>query len=134
MTGPGPVPPLDGRGLPAGYAFKPEWEVTPRYTAERLRAGDPAFVLLDCRRPEEWQAARIDGAVLIPMGETQKRAEELEDDEGGREREIVVHCHHGVRSLRVAATLRALGFTNVKSMAGGIDVWSMDVDRGVPRY
>ena len=127
-------PPPDPRGLPPGYRFKPDWEITPRDTAERLRSSGTRVLLLDCRRREEWDTARIDGAVLIPMDQLERRADELEDDEGERSREIVVYCHHGVRSLRVAATLRALGFPNVKSMAGGIDAWSVGIDPGVPRY
>lgn len=130
-----PTPsPLDPRGLPPSYPFKPDWEVTPRATAERLKAGDAAFVLLDCRRPDEHAIAHIEGSLLIPMDQIERRVDELETDDGSKNREIVVHCHHGMRSLRVAATLRALGFTNVKSMAGGIDLWSLDVDQRVPRY
>lgn len=132
---------LDARGLPKGYPFKPDWEITPRDVRERMRAGGAGgagggggLILLDCRRPDEWEAARIEGAVLIPMQEIEQRADELENDDGGRDRPIVVHCHHGVRSLRVTAALRALGFTDVRSMAGGIDLWSMDVDTRVPRY
>ena len=130
-----PAPPLDARGLPVGYPFKPDWEATPRET-KRLResAGEHAFVLLDCRRPEEWQATHIDGATHIPMADIERRAEELEADDGSRSTPIVVHCHHGMRSLKVTATLRALGFTNVRSMAGGIDLWSVDIDSHVPRY
>lgn len=125
---------FDANGLPRGYAFKPEWEVTAPQTAARLASGNKAFVLLDCRRPEEWQTARIEGAVLIPMNEIERRADELETDEGGKDREIVVHCHHGVRSMRVAAMLRGMGFTNVKSMAGGIEAWSVAVDGQIARY
>ena len=124
--------------LPAGYAFKPDWEVTPLQTREKMTA-EPAVLLLDCRRPEEFQAARINGAVLVPMSEIEQRADELIADDGpaaglGKDRPIIVHCHHGMRSLRVTATLRGLGFTNVKSMAGGIDQWSVAVDPSVPRY
>ena len=130
-----PAPPLDARGLPVGYPFKPDWEITPRET-KRLheQAAATEFVLLDCRRPEEWQATRIEGATHIPMAEIERRAEELEADDGSRSRPIVVHCHHGMRSLKVTAALRAMGFTNVRSMAGGIELWSVDVDPGVARY
>lgn len=125
---------LDARGLPLGYAFKPEWEITPRETKKLLDAKADGFVLLDCRRPEEWQATRIAGAVHIPMNEIERRADELETEEGGKDRPIVVHCHHGVRSMKVTGALRAMGFTNVRSMAGGIDLWSVDVDPAVKRY
>jgi rhodanese-related sulfurtransferase len=124
--------------LPAGYLFKPDWELTPRQTAERLKT-DPALLLLDCRRPDEFAVARIAGSTLIPMAEIEQRADELVADDGpaasmGKDRPIIVHCHHGVRSLRVASTLRGLGFTNVRSMAAGIDQWSVAIDPSVPRY
>jgi rhodanese-related sulfurtransferase len=128
-------PALDPRGLPVGYPFKPDWEITPRET-KRLRDGAPTspIILLDCRRPDEWAATRIQGAKHIPMADIERRADELESDDGSRDTPIVVHCHHGVRSLKVTGALRALGFTNVRSMAGGIDLWSVDVDPQVPRY
>jgi rhodanese-related sulfurtransferase len=133
-AGTGPTPPLDARGLPVGYPFKPDWEITPRDTREQLRASADRPLLLDCRKPEEYRTARIEGAVLIPMSEIEKRVDELESDDGSRDRPIIVHCHHGARSLRVTAALRAMGFPNVRSMAGGIDIWSIDIDESVPRY
>jgi rhodanese-related sulfurtransferase len=130
-----PRPPLDARGLPIGYPFKPEWEITPRETRRVLaEPGDARPMLLDCRRVEEWHIARIQGAVLIPMSEIERRADELEDQDGSRTTPIIVHCHHGVRSLKVTGLLRAMGFGDVRSMAGGIDLWSIDVDPGVARY
>ena len=53
---------------------------------------------------------------------------------GGFEQPIVVYCHHGVRSLYVTVALRRLGFQDVRSLAGGIDLWSRDIDASVPRY
>jgi rhodanese-related sulfurtransferase len=128
------VPALDARGLPVGYNFRPDWEVTPRQVQARITSAPESALLLDCRRPDEWDRNRLPGAVHIPMQETDRRADELEDAERGRNHPIIVYCHHGVRSLRVAATLRAMGFSDVKSMAGGIDAWSMGVDPTVPRY
>lgn len=129
-----PHPTLDTRGLPPGYAFKPDWEVTPRQVRDLLNRADPSLLLVDCRRPDEWDVARIRGAVLLPLWEIEQRAAELETEDGSRNRPIIVHCHHGVRSMKAAGTLRAMGFTDVRSMAGGIDLWSIDVDQGVPRY
>ncbi|MFT3686322.1 MAG: rhodanese-like domain-containing protein [Phycisphaerales bacterium] len=122
-------------GLPAGYAFKADWEVTPRALADALKAGlARGTVLLDCRRDDEFALNRLPGAAHIEMGQIERRADELEDDQGDRSRPIVVYCHHGMRSLRTTAALRALGFTNVKSLAGGIDAWSAAIDPSVPRY
>lgn len=129
------TPPLDARGLPAGYPFRPDWETTPRETKALMGSdGRTKPLLVDCRRPEEWEHCRIDGAVHLPMDKIERRADELEDDEGGRDHPVIVYCHHGRRSLRVAAALKAMGFTDVRSMAGGIDLWSVDIDPSVARY
>lgn len=123
-------------GLPAGYPFRAEWEVTPRQTVQAMQGGPGGSppLLLDCRRQEEWQHCRIAGAALFPMQTVVEQADEIEEAAGGKERPIIVYCHHGRRSLQVTATLRGLGFTDVRSMAGGIDLWSVDVDGAVPRY
>jgi rhodanese-related sulfurtransferase len=58
----------------------------------------------------------------------------LAEIEAWRDRPVVVHCHHGVRSLRVAHWLRERGFSGARSMRGGIDAWSLEVDASIPRY
>ena len=110
---------------------EPPLELSATAAAATLRASEPRPLLLDCRTAEEHATARIPSAVLIPMQELAGRVAELE---AWRDRPIIVHCHHGVRSLRVATWLRTRGFTLVQSMAGGIDAWSTEVDPSVPRY
>lgn len=122
---------LDDRGLPPGYPFKPEWELTPRQIKSALAAPTP-LILLDCRRQSEWDTARIQGAILIPLDELAARLPEVEALADG-DTTIAVHCHHGVRSLKAAAFLRQHGI-HAYSMAGGIDLWSAAVDPSVPRY
>ena len=125
---------MSALGLPAGYPFRPEYEVTPREAKAALASGTPP-VVLDVRGPDEYAAARIEGSTLIPLHEIESRFDEVEELAGGdRSAPIVVHCHHGVRSMKAALLLRAHGFTGAKSMAGGIDLWSVDVDPSVPRY
>lgn len=97
----------------------------------RLRDAGEGFLLLDCREPEEAQIASITGAVLLPMSEIVDRVGELAGNEGRR---IIVHCHLGGRSLRVAAWLREQGFPWAQSMAGGIDQWAVEVEPGMARY
>ncbi|MBC7836086.1 MAG: rhodanese [Phycisphaerales bacterium] len=104
---------------------------------ERLaegKGGSERPLLLDVRRPDEFAVAKIQGAALVPMNEVGARLDEIEQLAGEKSGEIIVHCHHGRRSLTVTQQLREAGFTNVKSMAGGIDVWSIDIDPRVPRY
>ena len=98
--------------------------------AALLRKQDD-FLLLDVREEPEYDAARIDGSLLIPMSQLQARVDELEPH---RARRIIVHCHHGQRSMRVTEALRDLGFERVQNMAGGIDQWSQEIDPSVPRY
>jgi rhodanese-related sulfurtransferase len=90
-----------------------------------------ALLLLDCRTPEEHATAKIAGSLLLPMQELPERVAELS---AWKEKPIIVHCHHGMRSLRVAKWLREQGFSLAQSMQGGIDAWSTDVDPTVLRY
>lgn len=106
------------------------WEIEPREVARMRREGEE-FLLLDCRTPEEYEAARIEGAMLVPLQELSVRLGELRQFE---DRLIVVHCHKGKRSMTVTSVLRELGFENVRSMSGGIHRWSEDVDPDVPKY
>ena len=96
----------------------------------KIDAGDE-FLFLDVREQDELDAAAIEGATFLPMSEIQQRVSELEPH---KERDIVVFCHGGVRSLQVTAWLQQQGYTSVKSMSGGIDAWSQVVDSSVPRY
>ncbi len=103
-------------------------QITPRELQERLGQGTPP-VLLDVREPWEFQKARIEGSVLIPLRELPHKMEALD-----REAEIVVLCHHGVRSMQAIRFLSRTGFTRLRNLAGGIDAWSTQADPSVPRY
>jgi rhodanese-related sulfurtransferase len=106
------------------------WEVDIQ-SVKQLLDSSADFLFLDCRENDEYQTARIAGARLLPMSELTQRVGELAGEQGRR---IVVHCHHGGRSLRVARWLRSQGFLQAQSMAGGIDAWSQVIDPQVPRY
>ena len=96
----------------------------------RLDSGEQ-FLFLDCREPDEYTTAKIPGTKLIPMSELAQRISELEPY---RDSSIIVHCHHGGRSMRVTNWLRQQGFAQTTNMAGGIDQWSQQIDSSVPRY
>jgi adenylyltransferase/sulfurtransferase len=96
-----------------------------------MRARGETFLLLDVREPDEFEKAHIDGARLLPLGDLEARAEELDR---WREGTVVVHCKSGRRSAKACATLAALGFRDVWNLAGGIEAWSLTVDPQVPRY
>lgn len=88
-------------------------------------------ILLDCRNDDERRYCHIEPSFFIPLPELITRLHEVEPSEG---QAIVVYCHHGIRSLRGAAILINAGFSNVYSLAGGIDAWSLMIDSTVLRY
>src|SRR4051812_31924093 len=105
-----------------------DYEISASDAAALLRENKTRII--DVREPWEFEAARIDGSVLMPMGDVPARAhQELDPDE-----HLVVLCHHGQRSLNVTAWLRNQGFENIQSLRGGIDAWSAEIDPTVPRY
>lgn len=103
--------------------------LSPEEVAERLRSAPDGIVLLDVREPDERETARIEPSIHIPMGEVAGRVAEIPKD-----RELVVYCHHGTRSMMVATYLQFHGFPEVANLSGGIDRWSERVDPKVPRY
>ena len=94
----------------------PTWEVTVE-DAQPLIGNAESTFLLDVRYPEEFAAANIDGAFLIPLPEVPERIEEIRQAAQGRE--IVAYCHHGHRSMQAVAFLREAGLGAARSMSGG---------------
>jgi rhodanese-related sulfurtransferase len=121
----------DTSGLPAGYPFNPQLEITPRQLKAALADPAPNILLIDCRTQGEWNTARIEGATLIPLNQIAARAAEIQSAAAGRP--IAIHCHHGGRSMQAAMFLRSRGL-DARSVAGGIDLWSIDINPSVPRY
>ena len=105
-----------------------DYEISPSDASALLK--DKRARLIDVREPWEFAKARIEGSVLIPMGEVPARAHQELDPE---ERLLVV-CHHGIRSMNVTVWLRNQGFELAQSLRGGIDAWSAEVDPKVGRY
>jgi len=105
-----------------------EWEIRPAALQERLRRGDQ-MVILDVRNPEEAQISRIDGSILIPLGELPERVAELNTAD-----QIVVHCRMGGRSAKAVEFLRSVGFRKVKNLVGGINAWAEEVDPAMAKY
>lgn len=89
----------------------------------------PTPLLLDVREPWEYETCHIAASQLIPMNTIPSRFVELDE-----EQTVVCICHHGARSMQVAAFLERQGFTNVTNLTGGIHAWSTQVDPTVPTY
>lgn len=102
--------------------------ISPEELKERMERGDELEVI-DVREPEEYEIARVEGARLLPLSRFPEWAGTLDP-----EAEIVFMCHHGIRSAQVCAYLAREGFKKLYNLAGGIDGWSWEVDRSVPRY
>ena len=103
-------------------------EILPTELKSKIDRGEEVY-LLDVREPWEHQLCRIEGARLVPLGSLAASLQTLPDVD-----ELICYCHHGMRSLDAAAWLRGQGFEKAKSLAGGIERWSREIDPKVPRY
>lgn len=88
-----------------------------------------APLLLDVREPWEYEQGHVRGSSPMPMHTVPLRLNELQPDQP-----VVCICHHGGRSMQVAAFLESRGFSNVFNLVGGMDQWSQVVDSSIPRY
>jgi rhodanese-related sulfurtransferase len=103
-------------------------QVSPRAVSERIERGDK-LLLVDVREQWEYDLCKLPGAKLVPLGTLPANLNMLLDAE-----DVICYCHHGMRSLDAAVWLRQQGVESAKSMAGGIERWSAEVDPNVPRY
>jgi rhodanese-related sulfurtransferase len=103
-------------------------EVEPREVKDMLVRPEK-ILFVDVREKWEYDTSHIEGSVLIPLREIPANLARLEA--AGR---LVLFCHHGMRSLDATAWLRSQGVEGARSMAGGIDRWSAEIDPNIPRY
>ena len=104
-------------------------EISAQDLKKRMDAGE-SFRLIDVREVQEYEYARIEGAELIPLSEFQARYQaELQPDD-----DLVIYCHHGMRSAQACMFLASRGYTTLTNLSGGIEDWSVEVDPNVPRY
>ena len=104
-----------------------EFHISVHELKRRIDHGD-RILLLDVREIVEHETVNI-GGLLIPLHELPGRLGELD-----RTQEVIVYCHHGVRSVTAVNYLRANGFRMARNLAGGIDRWSIDIDSSTRRY
>ena len=103
-------------------------QLTPQQLQDKLSASSD-ILLLDVREPEEAALCRLPNSILIPMNELSMRQNELPDG-----KEIIVYCHHGIRSQYCALYLADAGFEQTANLKGGIDAWAREIDPAIPRY
>ncbi|HEY1717044.1 MAG TPA: molybdopterin-synthase adenylyltransferase MoeB [Verrucomicrobiae bacterium] len=104
-------------------------EVTVQEMKKALDDPKLGIKVVDVREPFEYEIARIQNVPLLPMSELQNRFTELDPNT-----QYYLHCKVGSRSLSALSFLREQGFKYVKSVKGGINAWSDEIDRNVPRY
>jgi len=117
-----------GQEAPTTAAADGAWNTSVEELKRRLDSHENVFIL-DVRNPEEFQICRIPGSTLIPLPELARRFHELD-----KNRETVVHCKSGVRSLKALQFLREKGFQRIKNLKGGILAWAEAIDPSMPRY
>jgi rhodanese-related sulfurtransferase len=104
-------------------------DISPSELQSSFETANPKPLLLDVREPQEYAHCHIEGSLHIPMNDIPSRLAELDP-----EREIVVICHHGMRSRMVGDYLERQGFGKIVNLRGGIDAWARDVAPDMPRY
>ena len=118
--------------VPLGEASKDfhatDDEIEAPALAEILKSGKKA-VLVDVREQNEWDICHLQGAKLMPVGKLEQFLPQLEGHAP-----LYLYCHKGTRSLKALKILQAAGFSQVKSLAGGIDRWAEVIDPNMPRY
>ena len=114
--------------IETSHAQEQRIQIQPQDLAEALKSSTPPR-LLDVREPEELAIVKLDGAVAL----TQELVQEMMAD-WPKDTPIVTYCHHGIRSLEAASYLIGHGFTNVRSLVGGIDAWTEQIDPSLARY
>lgn len=105
--------------------------LTPQELRAWIQSGH-TFRLLDVREEGEWQLVRLPGALWRPLSRLPEWIEQ--EAAGAPAMEVVVYCHHGVRSARVCSVLRAHGRARVWNLQGGIERWACEVEPGMIRY
>lgn len=104
-------------------------QFTPGQLKQYLGTAPTPPLLLDVRQPWEYDIAHIEGSTLLPLDQVPTLVNREDPD-----REIVVICHHGVRSQHAARFLEHHGFARVINLAGGVDAWAREVDPDMPLY
>ncbi len=100
------------------------------------RTAGRSIIMLDVREPWEFETARIEGSINVPMSKLSMSVSDVlaMKSEAGADADMVVICHHGVRSMACAQYLAGQGVQGLLNLRGGIDAWSSAVDPSVPRY
>ncbi|MGC8501336.1 MAG: rhodanese-like domain-containing protein [Leptospirillia bacterium] len=105
-----------------------ELELHPTELKTRIDNGED-IVIIDVRENWEHSRVKLPDALHIPLAELPRKLSGID-----KEKDVVVYCHHGTRSLQACHFLKKMGFERVKNLTGGIDAYALHVDKTLPRY
>jgi rhodanese-related sulfurtransferase len=115
------------------FSDRPVSHISVEQLAQRIAESSEGLQLIDVREPQEVAIARLEGFENLPLSEYAEWSEQIRTH-FNPEAETLVLCHHGIRSAQMCEWLVTQGFTHVKNITGGIDAYSIVVDRSIPRY
>jgi len=104
-------------------------EMSPPQLRDYLEQTDTNPQLLDVREPWEFKLCQLPGSLLIPLGKLHNQLDQLDP-----QREIIVICHHGIRSRQAGSYLERNGFSHVINLSGGVDAWALEIDPNMSIY
>jgi rhodanese-related sulfurtransferase len=107
--------------------------ITVEILATRMAEGIDHLQLVDVREPSELATAQLPGFINLPLSQAESWSQNIQAHLDPQ-KETLVLCHHGMRSAQMTGWLLEQGFADVKNITGGIDAYSAQVDRSVPRY
>jgi rhodanese-related sulfurtransferase len=102
-------------------------DLTPEKLKKYLETNQP--LLLDVREQWEWDKCHLDNARLLPMGQIMANIDSLD-----KSAEMVIICHHGIRSMQVARYFESIGFNKIINLKGGLDAWAKSIDSSMTQY
>ena len=103
-------------------------EILPQELKERMERGED-ILLIDVREDWEHARVRIPGAQHIPLAQLPQALSKID-----RDKDIVVYCHHGVRSMQACQFMKKNGFEKIRNLRGGIDAYARTVDKSMQTY
>jgi rhodanese-related sulfurtransferase len=104
-------------------------EITVKTLYEYLQNTENTPLLLDVREQWEFNVCHLEGVTLVPMGQVPEHIQSWNKDQ-----EIIVICHHGIRSLQVAHFMEESGFQQMVNLIGGMHAWALSVDKQMSTY
>lgn len=125
------MPTFDARGLPPSHPLDPDLEISPAQLASLLASAPGKVTIVDVRTAPEYAFAKLPGSIHIPLDQLAARAASLDIPD---DHTVAVLCHHGRRSIPGALALKDAGFPAARSIAGGLEQWSLAIDPSIPRY